>query len=437
MLTGYLTALVGLLAGCGGFVSEPGQQDYPSRPLKLVVPFAPGGGSDTFGRIMEQAIREERLLSQPMVILNLDGAGGTIGSRRVKNAAPDGYTLLLLHEAIVTARHAGQATYGPEAFEAVAATGKIGQLLVVRDDSPYQNLRQLLQQAESRPETIVYGANLGAPSHFSGLLLEQAHGLARFRFAQTGGGAKRFSALIGGHIELTSLSIEEFLRLRPAGIRALAYLDSQRHPAAPQVPTAREQGWDIVNNNMHYWWVPKGTSSQRIEVLAAALEQAMQSELVQQKMAQIHCEPVFLQGLELQQHLEQLELEAASVAPGETTSTPNIPALVLIALTAAALLTVFPRRLSGPPRPASDLPNSDTLCWGTALLCLLLTVAYVWVMALGWSGFRLATLVFVLAVGGTLARLRLRSLPPLIIAAVALSWGLHSLFTQVLVVDLP
>jgi len=93
---------VGLCLGC-----RPGDDiagsAYPQRPIKVVVPFSAGGGSDTFVRILQRAIDEQQLLEEPLVIVNVPGAGGTIGSRRVKDARPDGYTLLLLHDGILTA----------------------------------------------------------------------------------------------------------------------------------------------------------------------------------------------------------------------------------------------------------------------------------------------------------------------------------------------
>ena len=138
-----MNRILGHLAACGAIVAlmvaclwgESGGDggSYPAKPIKLVVPFGPGGGSDTFGRIIKLGIDEAGLLPQPFVIINRPGGSATIGSRYVRDAKPDGYTLLLLHDAIITAKYSGKVKYGPEAFEPVASTGEIGMVVVVKD----------------------------------------------------------------------------------------------------------------------------------------------------------------------------------------------------------------------------------------------------------------------------------------------------------------
>ena len=110
-LTEPFGVAVALLLGSflGGCSTDAPGGSYPARPIKVVVPFAAGGGSDTFARIIKRSIDDQGLLDQPLVILNVDGAGGTIGSRRVKNAPDDGYTLLNVHEALITAKYSGNA----------------------------------------------------------------------------------------------------------------------------------------------------------------------------------------------------------------------------------------------------------------------------------------------------------------------------------------
>ena len=124
----------------GQFELASDNQDYPSRPIHVVVPYAAGGGSDTFVRIVQQGIAEGDLLPQPLVIINQAGGIGTIGSREVKNAPPDGYKILCHHNAIITAKLAGTVTYGPEAFEPIAMTGEMSMVILVRADAPIRNV---------------------------------------------------------------------------------------------------------------------------------------------------------------------------------------------------------------------------------------------------------------------------------------------------------
>ena len=160
------------LPGCAQSTSSTAR-NYPQRPVKVVVPFGSAGGSDIFARLLQSAADKQDLLPVPLVIVNVPGAGGTIGSRRVKNARPDGYTVLLLHDAILTAKYYGTASYGPEAFEPVAGTGDVGLVIVVPEDSDsnYQSLDGLMKAVVENPDEVRFSANLGAPVHFTGLML--------------------------------------------------------------------------------------------------------------------------------------------------------------------------------------------------------------------------------------------------------------------------
>ena len=290
---------------------KPERGEYPARPIDVVVPFGTGGGSDAYARLFKTAIDENHLLPVPLVIHNRGGAGATIGSRYVRDAAPDGYTVLLLHEAIITAKYSGMVRYGPEAFDAVASTGQLGMVIAVADDSPFHNLNDLVAAARKHPGELSFAVNRGALTHVAALQLEQAAPGAKFRFPQSGGGAERYKDLIGGHVDVSGFSIEEFLRFRAGGeggsqqLRGLAYLDDRRNPAAPEIPTAREQGYDIININRFYWWVPKGTPPNRIATLAKALRAALDTEFLKQRMAEAHYEPVFLTGGELATQLRE------------------------------------------------------------------------------------------------------------------------------------
>ena len=248
---------------------------FPERPLTVIVPFAAGGGSDVFVRIFQEAIRKNQLCPYPIVVKNLSGAGGTIGSRAAKEAEPDGHTLLCLHDGIYTAQHYGNADWGPLDFEPLAATGRSGVVVAVRENSPFESLDDLMDEAVQRPYQLVFGTNLGAPNHYSALFLQKGRPGAKFRFTQTGGGAKRLAQLKGGHVDLTGFSVAEYEQFKAAGIRALATMSEEREPSFPMVPTAREQGVDAVHGLMQFWWAPKGTPEERLSYLRNLLERAM------------------------------------------------------------------------------------------------------------------------------------------------------------------
>ena len=418
------------------------EETFPIRPIKVIVPFGAGGGSDTFVRILQKAIEEQQLLPQPLVVVNVPGAGGTIGGRQVKDAEPDGYTILCLHDGILTAKHSGAAEFGPEAFEAIAGTGEAGLVIAVAQDAPYADLKQLLDEAAARPDEIVFSANIGAPSHYVGLMLETARPGARFRYTSTGGGAKRFASLIGGHIHVSAFSIAEYMQFQSAGLRALAFCGPTRHPAAADVPTASELGFDVVLSNMQFWWAPKGTPPERTRVIAEALARAMQTEDVRQRLAAIHTDGVFLTGEALSQSLAERERRIAGVSSRAIGDLPNFPLLTLGAVVLLGVIaTVQEIRARARREPTAaedavgvpDYPHRHSM----AVAAIVITAIYVWVMQMHWLGFRVATAIFVIVLGLTLTHLNLRRIPALAVIALAMSVGLHYVLTEVFVIDLP
>jgi len=279
--------------------------DFPTRPINVIVPFNAGGGSDIFTRIFQKAIRDNRLSPQPLVVENQGGAGGTIGSRMTKDADPDGHTIMCLHDGIYTAQHYGNADWGPDDFEPIAATGRSGVVIAVAEGSEYESLADLMKDATNRPYELVFGTNLGAPNHYSALFVQNGKPGAKFRFTQTGGGSNRLNQVKGGHVDVTGFSIAEYVQYKEAGIRALAVLSEEREAALPDLPTALEQGVEATHSLMQFWWAPKGTPQERVDYLANMLGQAMETDYVKERLGQLHIEPIFLTGDELKAKIDE------------------------------------------------------------------------------------------------------------------------------------
>lgn len=452
-------ALTICLLGCDS-KHTASELSYPQRAIKVIVPFAAGGGSDTFGRIIASSVEEQDLLPQPLVIINVPGAGGTIGSRRVKNARPDGYTILLLHEGILTAKHSGQAAYGPEAFTPIAGTSDATQVIAVAGDSPIKDLSALMESAKNTPDTIVFSANIGAPSHFAGLMLEAQKPGSSFRYTQTGGGAKRFAALQGGHVDVSAFSIAEYVQFAPSGMRALALLGPDRNSDLPDVLTAREQGFDVISQNMQFWWAPMGTPPDRVEAIAEAVCAAMNSPSVQQQLATMKIESVALSGNDLESEIERRSNRIASVAPRQNAKLPNFPMItfVLTAIIAGvALMRVRSRSIikttnvdltdsqSTATEQGQSKVNDNPASLERITLVGIMTLAYALCLQSGRFGFIPCTAIYAFAMSGTLARaagaLRLPIQPKVVasilVVTATMSFGMYFLFTRILVVDLP
>ncbi|NQV29164.1 MAG: hypothetical protein HQ518_32830 [Rhodopirellula sp.] len=428
--------IVALMVACLAGDSNSAGDRYPARPIKLVVPFGPGGGSDTFGRIIKLGIDEAGLLSQPFVIINRPGGSATIGSRYVRDAKPDGYTLLLLHDAIITAKYSGKVNYGPEAFEPVASTGQIGMVVVVKDSSRFQTLTQLLDECKAKPDTVTNGVNLGAPVHFAALQLEQAFPGAKFRFTQSGDGADRAQKLAGDHVEVSAFSVSEYVSFKSHGLRAIAYLGEERNTALPEVPTAREQGVDVINTNRHYWWFPKGTPPECISYIANVLKRTMQTDSVRERLAELNMEPSFLQGQEFADYIDQQVKVAKQVGRQETPDVPDIPAGVGWTLAVCVVAMFVERRRDLITNPARKLSRQGTpAIWRTVGL-FTATAIYVLAMQYG-TPFAWATVVFILCGGFLLSQRKKTHSLLLVETSLLVAFGVQFILTKIVVTDLP
>lgn len=423
----------------GAVLATPGwsADSYPNRPIKIIVPFSPGGSTDAMARQVKREIDERELLPVPLVIVNLEGAGSAIGSRRAKNAEPDGYTVMVLNEAIITSKYWGSVPYGPEAFEPIACTGEAGTVLTVREDYELADLGAVLRAAKEEPRTIRAAVALGTPSHFACLSAQAALPGAEFLHAQVGGGAHRFVALKGKHVELTTFSTDEFRRFRSEGLRGLAYLGPKRNPDLPEVPTALEQGFDVQRSISLYWWAPKGTPADRIEYLGKALEQAMQGEQLRQRLRETSVEPLFLQGEALQAKLAKVEADIQSVDPRRQAPLPNMVLWTLGVMAVFGAWSVVEHLRTRPSHPAEQPAAEPAMHVGKMITAMAITAAFVALLTWNVLPLGCSIAIFMLACGGLLGAFRHRLLgPTLVLLTLLLSASFHYLFTQLFVIDL-
>ncbi|MEQ8856850.1 tripartite tricarboxylate transporter substrate-binding protein [Gimesia sp.] len=421
----------------GFFTNQQGLTQFPQRPIQAVVPFSAGGGTDLFARIIQKSITEDKLLKQPVVIINQPGGSGTIGSRYVKQARADGYKILCNHEGIITSKYSGKVNFGPEAFEPIAQTGEINLVVAVQQNAPYQNLAELLQYAEKHPGELQFGTNFGALAHFAAKKIEQASGGEYFNYVQSGDGQKRYTMLIGDHINATIFSLAEFLTYQGDGkIRALAVLSDKRQSALPDVATAREQQIDAVVGNSFYWWAPKGTPQERIDQLADVLEQAMQSDSVRNRLQVLSIAPVFYRGEKLNEHISQSEKKFSELVTGSTVQLPDFPFYIIMAtLLLVSMIVVqgiFLRQTPSTIRPSSSKPR----IW-LAVCCFVMLCCYVLVLEQSWLNYWLATALMIAVTGGTMAKWKPSYLPVLIELALLTGLGTEIVFTSVFSVVLP
>ncbi|GAB5561751.1 MAG: hypothetical protein SynsKO_33980 [Synoicihabitans sp.] len=417
-------------------IGAGGGDTYPRKPVRVVVPFQPGGGSDTFTRIIQKAVLDYELMPEPLVVVNKPGGGTSIGSSYARNAPNDGYTVLCLHEAIMVAKSTGQSPNGPADFEAVAATGEFGIVICVAEDSTYGTLEELMVAATERSREVTFGANFNTPAHFAAIMLENVSAGGKFRFVTAGGGAQRLSSLMGGHVDAIILSIGEFVRFRENGLKAIAYLGNERLEALPEVPTAEEQGFPVFGGNYHYWWFPKGTDPVFVDYFADVLDRAMQTPYVQEKMQELQILPKIVRGEELHARIDQRMEKFGEVEVAKGVDLPNVTHWTLGAVVVFGLGVLGQRlRRAKPALPTDSAGPSQR--FGYAYGTMVMSVVYVLLMGLDLLSYVWATLLFVICAGLWLTQGDKRKRIYILELALVMSFVVHYVFTQVFTIDLP
>jgi putative tricarboxylic transport membrane protein len=288
-------------------------QAWPQKPVKVIVPFGPGGTTDVFGRLIQRAIQEQNLLSQPLTIINV-GGHFSVGSIQAKNADPDGYNFLLIHLALLSGEVVDPTrNLSYRDFEPVALTGGFCLHHIVAEDSPMKSVKDLIDAAKAKPRGVVFGVNIGALNHMGGGYLERAADV-KFRFAQIGGGAENFAAIKGKQIETTMLSASEYANFKGGGVRALAYTGPQRLDNQPEVPTVKEAGlnYEFCINN--FWLAPKGTPKAAIDGMVETLRKAMASPVVIEGQKRQSSTTEFIGGDEFRVYLDKAFKDVEPIA---------------------------------------------------------------------------------------------------------------------------
>jgi len=316
MLRPYLTtALFVFLTALFGTAGLPHAATYPEKPIQLIIPFDQGGGTSALGRFYQQAIQDEKFLPKPMPIMYMPGAGGTVGARQVLNSAPDGYTLLLWNISLFGSKAMGNVEFGYEDFTPICSLGSTPFVLVVREGTPWTDVKTLFSDASAKPNTIPASVNMGASSHIGLVLTEKASPDARFRHVQFNGTSKAYTALLGGHVDVGVLPVSTVITVASKGIRPLAVLSAKRDAQLPDVPTLMELGYN-VNFELHNWLLaPKGLDPAKVKQLADAFEKALHTEYVTKNLKANAFEPNFLRDEPMLTYMKNQNLEINNIAP--------------------------------------------------------------------------------------------------------------------------
>jgi len=286
-----LICIAALLAAGAGFAQDA---PYPTRPVRLIAPFAPGGPVDAVARVIAPKLSEN--FGQQFYVENHPGGSGNIGTALVAKAAPDGYTLLIISSTLVV-NPSLFAKLGFDTLTDLAPVSLIGvspQVLLVNPSVPASNLKELVAWVKASPGKYSYAhAGLGTPGYLAGEMLKQAFGLDLVAVSFNGGGPA-ITATIGGHTPILFTSISTAAgHIRQGSVRAIAVSSAQRAPALPEVPTLAEAGAPGQESEIIVGVLaPGGTSPEIIAALHRELVRIVATPEVRGRLAALGFEPI-------------------------------------------------------------------------------------------------------------------------------------------------
>jgi tripartite-type tricarboxylate transporter receptor subunit TctC len=269
-------------------------QDYPTKTITMVVPFAAGGPTDTVARLVAQSMGTK--LKQQIIIENVGGAGGTIGAARVAKAAPDGYTIFLHHIGHSTAPtlYRKLPFNAIDSFEPIGLVTDVPMTLVARKDFPAKDFKELLAYVKTHKDKVTYAnAGVGSASHLCGMLFMSAIGTELTTVPYKGTGPA-MNDLLGGQVDfMCDQTTNTTSQIKGGKIKAYAVTTKTRVPSLPEIPTMSEAGLPGFEVAVwHGMYAPRGTPKKIVDTLAGALQHALKDPVVKQRFADLGTEPV-------------------------------------------------------------------------------------------------------------------------------------------------
>jgi tripartite-type tricarboxylate transporter receptor subunit TctC len=285
-----LAVYAAALFACGAALAEA---PFPSRPVHIFVPYAAGGGVDILARTLGDAV--SRQWGQSVVVENRPGAGGIVASQALVTSVPDGYTLM-----VVASGHATNPFLYPKMpydtfkdFSAISILASSPNILVVRADSPFKTLADVIAQAKARPGSLSYGqSGNGTSTHLAGELLKKLAGFDMSAIPYKGG-APAINDLLGGQIPMSFNNAPEALGQLAAGtLRALAVTTTRRSPFLPDVPAMSET---VPGYDTEVWWGllgPAGMPPDLVEKISRDFVAALKTDPVKERLAKFGASPI-------------------------------------------------------------------------------------------------------------------------------------------------
>jgi tripartite-type tricarboxylate transporter receptor subunit TctC len=267
-------------------------QTFPSKPIQIIVPLAPGGGTDLLARVIADKLRDK--FGQPVTVENRSGAAGNIGAEAVFKAAPDGHTLLFTQPAPLVVNKAlyGKLTFEPEQFVPIALVSIQDIMLAVNPKVPATTLPELIAYAKANPGKLNFGSSgAGSAPHLAAELFGSMAGVKMVHVPYKGSGESQ-AATLAGHVDLTFFAFSTALRHTKAGkLRAIAVGSARRNPQAPDVPSISEVLPGYSAASWTAFVAPPNTPARVAQTLASAISEMLKMPDVQKRLVDAGDEP--------------------------------------------------------------------------------------------------------------------------------------------------
>ena len=284
--------------------------DYPDRPIQMLVAFKPGGGTDVAARGIARYIEKYLGEGAKIAIINKPGAGGEVGFTTLANAKPDGYTIGFINvPAIVSYTIERKTKYKMADFQPLGNIVYDPGVWIVRSDSKIKNVQDAIAFAKKNPGALTIGTtgSSGSSEHVVIMQIERMTG-TKFNHAPFGSTAPMRSALLGGHIPMGAMNLSEGITLMNEGkIRVLGTMGVKRSPMAPDVPTFKEQGVDVIMGSSRGLAAPKGVPAEIFKKLETALQKAVNDPEYTAQAKKSYVPVNYMTGAEYQAMISQFE----------------------------------------------------------------------------------------------------------------------------------
>ena len=259
------------------------EENYPIKPVTIIVPFSPGGGSDTTSRIMATVWR--KYSPKPLIILNRPGASGTRAIYDLVKSKPDGYTVAFASNGEASSSlHITPAKYTIDSYTVICAVDS--RLPVVFTKGPWNDLKELIDYSRKNPDKIRVGVpGMASCARLVADLTASEAGV-KWKVVPFQGGGPLIPAVLGGHVDIGFLWHDNVMGLHKAGdLKILCYMSDKRSKLLPKVPTAKEQGFSVEGNDRHYILVPNGVPKPVREKLSVLMKKVIQDPEFENKLA--------------------------------------------------------------------------------------------------------------------------------------------------------